>query len=289
MRFTKFLLLSVAMLTFTALQADVIGYWRFENDSTVGEATTGPDLSATGTVTSNAIPGSGAGSDFFDPVPQTSSANNRMADFGARAGHLGVGTGTTGLNATTFTVEALFNAGAGDSSYNNYLVSSWDDGGNDRSWAIGLGRSSGSPPSGVTNNELFLLWSGGGSSTNVIPTGLDITRGEDYYLGMSFDQSSTTWTYHLKNLTLDSSLTTGTLAGSTLYDPGAAGLFQVGKISSDTGGNNRWDGLIDEVRFSNEVLPSGQLLVAIPEPGTLALLGISLAALALTARRNRRN
>ncbi len=263
------------LLPVVAADAATLGYWRFENGADVGEATIGPDVSVTGgAVSSIAIPGTGGGSDYFNPVPQTSASNTQMANFGSSAGQLGVSIGASGLNATTFTVEALFTAGAGNSTYNNYLVSSWQTAGNDRSWAVGLARPSGAAPGSTSNNELFVLHDDDGSGTNVLGTGQIITRGEDYYVGIAFDQTTTTWTYYLKNLTTDSTLLSGTISGAAIHDPGTDGLFQIGRIGPETTTTNRWNGLIDEVRFSNAVLSESQLLVSVPEPASLALLGL---------------
>ena len=97
-------------------------------------------------------------------------------------------------------------------------------------------------------------------------------------MAASFDEldQSTGVTFYVKNLTTGSEwfeATTGHTIGS-LHNSTAA--FNIGAYWGD--GSRSWDGLIDEVRWSNTVLSSDQLLAVVPEPASVTMLFSALLA-----------
>ncbi|WFB36343.1 hypothetical protein P3T73_01010 [Kiritimatiellota bacterium B12222] len=267
-------------------QAATIGYWRFEDDVLTDSSGNGNTLSVITGATKEAIPVSGNGSEFSSPIPQTGDSNGSMASFNG-SGSLSVADpfGASGLGS--FTAEAYINLGS-TSSNTQYVMSQYDANNGDRSWGLGIADSNGTLSAGA--NEMYLLVSPDGDNpTTLLPLGLTLTTGVDYYIAFSFDGSTGTndVTFYYQDLTNGGTLmsTIGSSTMNKVFDSSAK--FRI----SGTGNTNiggKFTGDIDEVKISDTVLSSSELLIAIPESSTLSLFSFAGLALVFGLRGRKR-
>lgn len=275
----------------TPADGATVAHWRFEDGAFLQDSVGGFNLTTTGTVTGYALPLTGAGSDFPNPVPITGDTNLQGADFGLRTGHLTVAHDAA-LAPSTFTVEAFANLSSASTS-RSYIASRWNATDNQRSWGFGVASSTGGTTNSTINlseRELYFSISpnGLGTTPNVltIGSGVQLTLDQDYYLAVSFAPTGPTSgdiTFWVQNLTTGGSLQQINQTISGIPFAVTSGTFQVGTLNQDAG--IRWAGVLDEVRFSNQVLTANQLLVS-PEPGRALLL--ALAGCLMLAHRRRR-
>lgn len=257
----------------TPLQSAVISYHRFGNNpddpGSLTAATTGTNLTNSG-VTQYALPGTGAGSAFLDPI--AGQTNTQAAEFNALADRL---TGSTGqLNlGSTFTIEAMVHLTKYETS-TQMIASQWITATPQRSWFFGVGN----------DQELRLQVSGDGTSSTLFDSGLAFSLNTDYYVAAVFSSGSVT--FYMQNLTLGTSMQTATISpgGAPASVFNSTGSYQIGNYDASATHVNSWDGLIDEVRLSNTALTANQLLV--PEPGVATLL-IGAGLVLLMRRRGR--
>ncbi|MDR1282088.1 MAG: LamG domain-containing protein [Opitutaceae bacterium] len=274
----------------TQSSASVLGYWRFENETNLylDSSGNGVNLNSTGSVvTSLLLPETGAGSHFGPSVPNTGDPNLRGANFGNQAGLLRRTTTSSILKLTTaFTVEAFVNITATEATGNRYIASRWNYIGSnqtyERSWSLGVDSA------GV----LIGIVSTNGTAATTFTSTLTLAAGVDYYVGFSFDlnNQASGVTFYLQDLD-GGELQTKSLAhslGAFYGTPNASftiGALQGTSVSNMEGG---WSGLIDEVRLSDTVLPTSQLLVApVPEPARAGLLVAGLCCVAALSLRRR--
>ncbi|MFA9479980.1 LamG-like jellyroll fold domain-containing protein [Phycisphaerales bacterium AB-hyl4] len=263
----------VAMaLTFAGVntaQADVIGHWRFENSSDLGQATVGPNLSQSGTVSYYELPETGPGSAFPTTIPQTGTSNEAAARILSPTADTGYLSSSTGVDSAdlrslnVFTFEAFANIESITVSTNNYYLAGQWGGGSDRRWAVGAEAGTG---------NVLIVTSSAGTNTSVTNTGLTMTAGQDYYIGVALDGENGEATVYLKNLTTDGELQTVTIAsGLEILNTIGGDPFVIGRLT--TSSNSRWHGLVDEVRVTSGLLDESQLMI-VPEPASMALLGL---------------
>lgn len=289
----------IAALT-TQLPASTVGYWRFEGASTSTAGANNDWLDdysgnglalgvSTATPAPNQItlPGSGAGSAFSDPIPQTLDANSKAANFNSTASASSGGNlfilDVPALSVNDFTVEAYINKELSGSS-TQYIASQWVTSGNQRSWAFGVAGTSNIGSIAGSANELFLLLSDDGSDTNVFASGVNIEIGKDYYVAVSFDESMTTGgvVFHIKNLTDKTPMQTITMNHAIASLHNSTNVFRIGAYN---GPDSPWTGLLDEVRLSSSVLSANQLLF-VPTPAALPA-GMAMMGLLMLRRRRR--
>ncbi|RRJ94769.1 LamG domain-containing protein [Opitutaceae bacterium TAV4] len=279
--FVLMLIATVLGLAGTTTQsfASVLGYWRFENGTNLylDSSGNGMDLNSSGgTVTSLLLPETGAGSHFGPLVPNTGDSNLRGANFGDQAGLLRRTTSTGILKLTTeFTVEAFVNVATTSATGNRYIASRWISNSTTKecSWSFGVNSA------GVLIGRV----SADGTAATTFNSTLTLTAGVDYYVGFSFDlnNQASGVTFYLQDLN-GGELQTKSFAHSfsTFYGTPNA-QFTIGALQGTSASNMEggWSGLIDEVRLSNTVLTSSQLLAAsIPEPANAGLLMAGLCA-----------
>ena len=98
----------------------------------------------------------------------------------------------------------------------------------------------------------------------------------DYYVAAAFDVENLLVTYYVKDLTNDTPLVSRQVShSSTSVNPKSN--FQIGNVMLLGPVDGHLDGLIDEVRFSNGIVPFDDLLInSVPEPGTPILACIGL-------------
>ncbi len=275
------LLGAASLLAAVSADAATVGYWRFE-DSLGFINDSGPDgltLSVVGTSPlAYPLPGAGAGSAFSNPIPQTGDPNAQAADF-STTGYFERADEAAFTLTTQFTLEVYFNPSkiyTAASGTTGMLASQFLTTGNQRSWFLG-----------TRDNQLrFGLASVGSASTNGNSAfaGAGIELDKDYYAAVVYNAGNVT--FYLQNLTdsgpLMTSVNTTTWSGIASL-AGTTAPFRIGAYN--TGETTfQWDGLIDEVRLSNNALSQGSLLV-VPEPTSLALLGSALTLGAMARRR----
>ena len=129
------------LLQAAAVQAAVVGHWRFEGGgATLLEDNSGNGLALTVSGTSPvATPVSGT--DFPTNLVATAQANTQAVDFGlGQVGHLTV-TDAPIFSLVRFTVEAFARGGKATTG-TQYLASQWHfASGNQRSWGLGVAGS----------------------------------------------------------------------------------------------------------------------------------------------------
>ena len=165
-----------------------------------------------------------------------------------------------------------------DGSFTAEAIARYDGAAN-RIWTPLLGSSHG--PAFDSDEIFFIGKHDGNNDLNINIGGLDsfsfssggFFDGDLHLVAVVYDQAqSEIRTYVDEQLIHTQPGITGSVTGSS--------LLRIGGTGHDP--DERWPGLINEVRFSSEVLGPGQF---IPEPGTLGILG--LGALALMRRRRR--
>lgn len=245
-------------------RAKVIGHWRFENapgflaDS--GPAALALTTSGSTPPTQFVLPASGAGSAFDDPLPATAQPNAAAAQFGTgQTGHF-ARPDATGFYAGDFTVEAYVNRSA-TTSGTQYIASQWTQTGGQRSWGLGVAGSS--PPSGLVAGELFITISADGAAGTVIGSGLTVSQGVDTYVACAIDLANTAAgiRFFVKYLAAQD-LRTSTRPAPFAALHNSTGNLNIGAYNE---GQNRWTGIIDEVRLSDVALLAGELLIAVAD------------------------
>ncbi len=272
-----------------AIHAATIGYWRFESSDDFLKDS-GPNGFNLGTVgapapTYLALPVSGPGSKFSNPILQTEQSNAGVADFGSAPGGYFSTAGTSDIfNVNAFTIEAFVNLS--NRTDTDILIAS-QNGGTDRSWQFGVNRVAG------TNDYGLSLYCAPNAShdpsarfflTHTISGFPRLVIGNDYYVAASFDLSAQTGgvKLYLQDLTAGADLHMATFNHDLSVLNHSDADFCIGSRAT---GQYIWSGLIDEVRFSNTVLSEGQLLIQVPEPATIFLVVGALLCLAFRRRR----
>lgn len=278
----------IAATVATTASAGTVAYYRFEAggflaDSS-GNANTLTNLESTAQV---ALPATGNASDFPSIIPQTGATNGSVADFTGTSGVSGFSASDSASFGTIATngkvsVEAFINSGTPGASPEDarYIAGQYKSSTGERSWALQVNGSNGLT---ALLGDGGTFWESPDTDDNVIEDN------KDYYVGFTFDVATDDAIFYWQNLTDGGELQSQTIALSVdATSLGNVGL-DVGIGNNVAGSTKRWTangGFIDEVRISNEVLSETELLVSVPEPGSLALLGVG--GLMMIRRRQRR-
>ena len=263
----------VAMIALaSSAQAAAVGYWRFEGNDTgylQDSSTYDNDLTANGDVARCSLP-----SNFDNPIPQTGATNTQAASLDG-AGDYYSCADQTEFAVTDFTIEAYINVDSAAGT--GYIASQYLTTGDQRSWGMYYDLGSGTLRAGFSEDGTFANFSGAWS-------GIAITRGTDYFVAMSLDLSDKTSgvKFYVKNLSTD---TWATATKSHTLDSlhNSTANLNIGSYNNGTGAP--FNGVVDEVRFSNTILGQNDLLASVPEPATMTLL---LLGLPLALRRRRK-
>lgn len=295
-----FVLVSFSFGVLETTFAGIVGYWRFED--------TPGFLSDSSPNNQDLQSVNGAGpisSPFENPVPQTVAPNAQAANLDKSGGSFGqylyrsVAPGDSLYGLDRFTIEAYVNLKSSDSGYIPRSIASQFDhytgNANQLQWNFVVTGEG----SGFGARNLLMILSGDGKPANVkyLDSDLQLTLGTSYYAAATVDVDSANGAmvdFYLKELDVAGS----TLQHSTAHLPSltslhdASGLLRLGAEWSTTTSPHVWDGLLDEVRFSDSVLDEAQLLVtasAVPEPSSLVLwVSVAVCAVAWRGRRKRR-
>jgi hypothetical protein len=286
--------LLAALVVFSCLDAPAatIGYWRFEGtggDWLRDSSGNGHHLTANGSPTQYSRPATGPGSAFPNPIPQTGQPNLAAAQLTQLSGSNQwlTAADNNAFTSNTFTIEAFLNISTLPTDSTPIVAGHfWGfDTTNERSWFFAINRND-----GIHDGKLQLAISQNGIAAEIIRSpNLALTAGKDYYAAIAVNMADTSAngiTFYLKNLTDGGPLLSegATHTFTSLHNSTA--LFAIGS-QGRPGGGNFFPGIIDEVRFSNVVLPADQLIVAVPEPGALALAGLGVAFAGWRLRRRR--
>ncbi|WFB34980.1 hypothetical protein P3T73_12505 [Kiritimatiellota bacterium B12222] len=263
--------------------ASTLVYYRMGDDTSfvTDSSGNGNDFTAFNAV-QTVIPATGDGSAFSSPIPQTGDSNSSMASFD---GTQNMAAADPFGSLTSFTAEAYINLNSYSGS-TQYVMSQWTTASNQRSWGIGVAASGGT--GSASGNELYLLMGEGVGGSSVIPLGLTVTSGTDYYIAVGYDGTTGTNDIHFTYQNLS---TAGSLVSSTISSGISTGInnssatFRVGAYGSSAG--SFWNGEIDEVRVSDTILNQNELLAVIPEPSSLALVVLFGGLFVVGIRRRR--
>jgi dienelactone hydrolase len=239
-------------------KSEPLGYWRFESDlgflddSAEGNHT----LTAGGTApTYTALPNASQGEDLPASIPTTGDDNEGAALLSG-AGYLTAGNDSS-LQPSSFTIEAFVST-TGFGTSTQYIASRYTSSGSKRCWSFGMtGTKAVTGTSGT--GELFMVVSADGTDGTVVGSGQTLTAGDDYYVSLSFTPNQSI-TFRTMNLSAATPTLTTTKVSSPVTSLNISGStpFLIGAYNA---GNNRWYGLIDEVRISSGTLIESHLLI----------------------------
>ena len=272
-RYVGFAGVFMVALVVGTMDAGEIAYYRFENSPGFLSDSSGngnSPLTNTG-ATQVALPGSGRGSTFFDPIPPTGAANDSAAEFDGseKLEFLGLSSAPT----TAFTVEGFFHWDDGpesNESFADILAVGHNAGAGMFAWQIRTDGFNGTDPDG----ELFLFVRDEGDAANEFfnsgfNTGNGLGLDTDYYFALVFDDTNPTVDFLVQDLTNGGALQTfsvantisagGLLANADDLQIGNGDIFAAASAFD-------FDGLIDEFRYSDTALSLDELLIAAPPP-----------------------
>ena len=300
---------TVLALTFLAavcprIDAATVGYWRFESAAFLqdsGANTAGPftltNAGGDNTNDSIALPATGAGATFPRTVPGTGVGNLGAARFTA-AESPADSFGTphqAALDSQSFTIEAFVNlASEPGVDQSRTIASIYGAATTDRQFRLAVAGASSttSRPSGALMVSLrtnFATGTAGGFTLYLSSSSLLLTVGQDYYVAVTvrFTGSSVQIGGYVKNLTTNGSLLQQPVFDNSSYLSliySTTAPFQIGAATNTATGELAWDGVIDEVRYSNTVLAQSEFLVsALPVPATLPTITTQPASQTATA------
>lgn len=242
-------------------------HWRFEsNPHRVTDQHDNLTLWESSTVAwrpvSIALPASGPGSKFPD-FNNEYGTNTQALQLTAAQRHFAPGADiplfTNGTNRE-FTFEACVNLATTDAGGAWRIIAS--HGGahaTDMGWQLAV--SSETSGRGPRNLVLQTSQTGAGSAMDTIDSDLQLQLGVDYYIAVAYnpaDTSAAGATFYLKDLTNNGPLQVAhkTHSFTSLWDSGQ--IFTIGSAYY----SSYWDGLIDEVRFTNRLRPQAELLIS---------------------------
>lgn len=287
---SKILILSLAPVL--AANAATVAYYQFDdaaagtNASIVASDFNSPGLdgvaSAAGTNTllpkfSSATPGAiitnGVGGTVFNGTNTTSlefiNGSGGTADVGGTIGSRVTIDGSSSFQSASFTMEGFIKA---DTVINFSIIFSKAraGAGGDISWQLDTNNSGQLRARFDTSPDGMGLT---GNNQGIISTG-SIADGLWHHVALTYDSSN-----RAARIFMDyAQVGAGTVTNPLYLDAGDV------TFGGGGGSGRAFDGLIDEARFTDSVLPSGDFLRAIPEPSS-ALLACGAAFLGLLRRK----
>lgn len=259
---TKWILAGLIFLALPRLDAAVIGYWRFENNLLDSSGNSLNATGGTGFGYSSNVPGS-----VIEPGSLTNLSSYQQGSAGSTVSVNSPMSTTFSLGS--FTVEAFV--------YLNPLADNFQQILSNRTTGEGIYFSVGTSMSGYMGGANGF----GGDSQVVSGSGLD-TQTWYHVAWVGF--------YQPNNGTAVQFYVNGDAVGGMAYFAanGATHILMSDEDWLIGGPSNNFNGLIDELRISNEALTPSQFLTAVPEPSSIALLVLGALPLALRRRKTAR-
>lgn len=280
-RLFSFSAICVGTLAMQLPAAETLHYYRFEEGlGPLADSTGAAPLVATHPVKHVSLPDSGRGGRFPNSIPGIGSNRFGMESLGPISGF--VAPDATPVDEA-FTIElfANFDDLSHDGTVRRSVMSGQavyplDGTPENFGWAFNVEREGITDYRGqgvnVQNRELEMFASDG-SEFYLIPSGILLEEGVDYYLSAAFDLNGNVRFYAV-DLETDELHVANVSHPLTSLNPYP--LFTVAWPFD-------WslvDGIVDEVRFSRGVVPVDQLLVNVPEPSSAAIAVAGSLALA---------
>jgi len=213
------------------------------------------------------LPAGGPGSAFPRKLTFQSATNERAASFQvANSDYFNHADSDLLPSGTTpFTVEAFVNLASGGAGGLFRTIAAHGASGTNLGWQfIVTGEGSGQGP-----RRLLLQFTTDGTNTTLdtMNSGFTLETGVDYYVAVAVNPADTTAsgvTFYIKNLTAGGPLQVSnrTHTRTTVFD--SSSTLRVGM---------GWDGLLDEVRITNQALAAPSLLIneiVLPTPGEVS-------------------
>ncbi len=260
---------------------ETVAHWRFEGDGSdwlLDSSGNGHHLTARGNASQIALPVTGPGSAFHNPIPQTVHRNLAAADLDGSSWLTAAD--SDAFTSNTFTIETYLNIDTLALGSTPIVAGHFNNTGDQRAWFLAIA---------PTTGRLRLALSDDGGAAEVITSALAIEAGKDYYLAAAVnmaDTSSDGIIFYLQDLTDGGPLLSDHRTHTTAALFNTAALFAIGAQGRASGSGNFFPGIIDEVRFSNVMLSPDQLL-AVPEPGAWLLLAMGGLALLINRRQRK--
>ncbi|MEM6822536.1 MAG: PEP-CTERM sorting domain-containing protein [Verrucomicrobiota bacterium] len=279
------LIASIAWITSVSLiQGQIVGDYNFEGGSFANTQGSGGTLNVQGNAATTA-----------SPFTNDTSFSGSGALSGGSNGLLHTANTGSAFTSNTFTIEALFTY----QDANDVLASVFNSGSNSISWLFGT--------RGSASTEGVGLWfaystdgTSGGRTDLYATSGAfgSMVNGNEYYVALSVDMADTSSSginFFVQDVTTSgNSLNSLGVAhtDTSLLTSNAGTNFVIGDIdnavgSAATGVN--YGGTIDAIRYTGSQLDSSQLLIAVPEPSTYALLILGFGALVLLRKQSVKN
>lgn len=281
------------------VNAATVGYWRFESGSATADSSgNGLTLSATGSGPLNSALGTTSqGTYFSSTIPQTGASNGSMAQ--------GAGTSQSWVNnnyyvadspalsiTSAMTIEAYVNQATSINGLSRVIAGQGANAGGgpgQGSWSLTV---TAEDSSRGARNLLFQYqsvagtWAGTGG-LQTIDSNIQLVLGHDYYLACAvnfLDTTSTGLVFYYQDLTLGTALQTVSMTHTVTTIADTTSPLTIGSADASA---LYWGGSIDEVRLSNSQLGVNDLLITVPEPGSLALVAAGVMGLFVLGRKSK--
>ncbi|WP_432798709.1 LamG-like jellyroll fold domain-containing protein [Poriferisphaera sp. WC338] len=267
-----------------ASEGATIAHWTFDE----GSGTTAAN--SDGSATAKLQFGNSGGPDSADPLWATGYSGSAIRD-DKPTSNVSYARNTGGWTATDATNMAPTGSFTIEMFINHDTFSTWGDqqfgllsyrNGSQVQYVM---RSYVHHISGDNLIGIFVENSVGDTNTtfNTSAAGLSMVANQWYYLAAIYDDVAGQLEIVLRDMNDDTTVST------TIASNGMQGITGTPNplllIGSEAGGGRSFDGLIDEVRFSDSVVAEGDRLYnPVPEPGTMGLIGLGAMFLAKRKR-----
>ena len=241
--------------------AGLVAHWEFDNAADVGEATVSSDLQAVGDAAYSAA-GKVGGALALD------GTGDYLRVDGSHTLAAGLPTGDASYTTAAFIQTT---------QTSRQHIITW---GNTSTRQINAFRTTTAGEAGIGNNStvgiLNYNWGGGSNGDYGQGAGGDLTDGEWHHVAVTYDSATSTKRLYFDGVELGSGLVVANDLNVQATNFGIGYAFNT----------ELFNGLIDDVRVYDEALDQTAIagLAAIPEPSSLALLGLGGL---LVARRRR--
>jgi hypothetical protein len=257
----------LAGLSMTAT-ADVVGLWQMEGTSgesvgTVLNSINTGVLAAQGYVTvySNQV----VGASVYDPISDSTYANTSSVTLNGANSRVVVSDDGS-LDVANFTVEAFVKLSPGD-SVGRTLIQHYKGGAEPLGWSMSI----------APDGNFRVRFDNTTKQNQGLNTGVAIDDDEWHHIALSFDGTTQQIVCYVD---YESSFS-NTLTGSSAEVSAVNANLLIGAFQNYSGTTN----LIDEVRYSNEVLTSDQFLQTVPEPASIGLFLFGCGGMLIWRRR----